>query len=203
MSIQANSRWTRKWFPLSGAAVGIALYLPLMMFCEDWSTFLYVAICVPMLTVGGGVVLLAWTIWKRRFPNFWMISTLPAYWVVTLLLVVNTNELQLHARWLFHSASYKAQLMSLPQRNKDELRHLEWEDWGWIGSHTTGYLVFDPSDTLSAAARHENSQKQIGLPCEVAGVQRLERQWYEVVFYTDTDWDSCVQSAQSLPTPNR
>jgi hypothetical protein len=110
------------------------------------------------------------------------------------LLMVSTEQLQLRARWLFHSSTYKSRLMNLPQFHKDELRHLEWEDWGWIGSHTTGYLVFDPSDTLSATAKNEHSHTRIGLPCEVARIQRLERQWYEVVFYTDTDWDSCTQS---------
>jgi hypothetical protein len=55
------------------------------------------------------------------------------------------------------------------------LKHVEWESSGWgpIGP-TIVYLVFDPADSLSAAAKSHQAGKFSGIPCEVPRVQRLE-----------------------------
>jgi hypothetical protein len=50
------------------------------------------------------------------------------------------------------------------------------------------YLVFDPGDSLSAAAASHQPGKFNGIPCEVYRVRRLESHWYTVLFYTDEDW---------------
>ena len=50
---------------------------------------------------------------------------------------------------------------------------------------------FDPDDSLATAARSHLSGKFKGIPCEVSEVQRLENNWYTVLFYTDTSWDRC------------
>jgi hypothetical protein len=56
---------------------------------------------------------------------------------------------------------------------------------------TTVYLVFDPTDSLSAAARIHMAGKFIGIPCEVWAVRRLDRQWYAAYFYTNEGWGQC------------
>ena len=66
-----------------------------------------------------------------------------------------------------------------------------WEGWGFAGSDTTAYLVFEVKNTLAAAARERISGKFGELPCEIYRVRRREDQWYTVQFYTETAWKYC------------
>jgi hypothetical protein len=92
-------------------------------------------------------------------------------------------------RWVLWSGDYKTQMAKEPPAGT-YLRHFEWDGWGFAGAgDTTMYLVFDPQDTLSTRALGPASLS--GLPCKVYRVRRLETGWYTVLFYTDTDWDSC------------
>jgi len=66
---------------------------------------------------------------------------------------------------------------------------MEWEATGFAGvANNTVYLVFDPTDVLSQAARSHSPGKYRGIPCEVLLVRRLESHWYSVWFYTDEEW---------------
>ena len=56
------------------------------------------------------------------------------------------------------------------------------------GADTTVFLVFDPTDSLAGAAEAPPPIKPGALPCEVVRIRRLDRQWYAVLFYTDTYW---------------
>ena len=93
-----------------------------------------------------------------------------------------------YARWLVWSRSYKAEVLAQPDSANKELKHIEWDGWGWAGMDTTVYLVFDPTDSLSQAANSHHSGKYSGIPCEVHLVRRLEDKWYTVQFYTNYDW---------------
>jgi len=53
------------------------------------------------------------------------------------------------------------------------------------------YVVFDPNDSLAAAARIGSAGKFSRIPCDVWRVRRLENRWYTVFFYTYTDWEHC------------
>ena len=92
------------------------------------------------------------------------------------------------ARWLVWSHGYKAKVMAQPASPNGELKHIEWDGWGWAGQDTTVFLVFDPTDSLSAAAKSRSPGKIKGIPCEVPLVRRLESRWYTVRFYTDEYW---------------
>jgi hypothetical protein len=90
-------------------------------------------------------------------------------------------------RWLFLSRGYKARVLA--QVPNEQLKHVEWDGWGFAGAgDTTEFLVFDPADSLAGAAEALPPVKAPGLPCEVVRVRRLGRQWYAVLFYTDTYW---------------
>ena len=91
-----------------------------------------------------------------------------------------------YARWLIRSRYYKAEVLAKPSPTNGELKHIEWDGWGWAGMDTTVYLVFDPTDSLSRANGH--SGKYAGIPCKVPLVKRLEDKWYTVQFYTDQGW---------------
>jgi hypothetical protein len=92
-----------------------------------------------------------------------------------------------YARWLVWSRSYKAEVLAHPNSANEELKHIEWDGWGWAGMDTTVYLVFDPTNTLSRADGHHPG-KYSGIPCEVPIVKRLEDRWYTVQFYTGQEW---------------
>jgi hypothetical protein len=70
------------------------------------------------------------------------------------------------------------------------LKHIEWDGWGFPGAgNTVVYLVHDPDDRLATAAKSHSASKLGAIPCSAASVRRLERCWYTLSFYTDTDWD--------------
>jgi hypothetical protein len=93
-----------------------------------------------------------------------------------------------YARWLVWSRSYKAEVLAQPNSANEELKHIEWDGWGWAGMDTTVYLVFDPTESLSQAASNRRPGKYRGIPCEVFLVRRLESHWYTVWFYTNYEW---------------
>src|SRR4051812_46503925 len=95
----------------------------------------------------------------------------------TVLIVANYSDVKTATRWLASSHRYKAEVMAQPAPPDGELRHIQWDGWGWGGQTTTVYLVFDPTDSLSAAASSRSSGKFKGMPCEVVGVHRLETHW--------------------------
>jgi hypothetical protein len=111
--------------------------------------------------------------------------------VFALLLLWKYFEVKTEVRWLLSSRRYKSEVSSQPTPLNGELKHIEWDAWGWAGQDTTVYLVSDPSDSLSLAASTHLSGKVAGVPCEVFKITRLESQWYIVMFYTNEDWSQC------------
>ena len=92
-------------------------------------------------------------------------------------------------KWFIWSPRYKREVLAQSGRTVGELKHIEWDGWGFPGAgDTTVYLVYDPTDSLSAAAKSHQPGKFVGIPCTVPLVSRLESQWYAVRFYTDEWW---------------
>jgi hypothetical protein len=106
------------------------------------------------------------------------------WWVV----IGHNSALGTTARWLVRSHQYKAEVFAHPDSRNGELKHVEWDGWGWGGQDTTVYLVFDPEDSLFQAASSHQPGKYNGISCEVFLVRRLERHWYTVQFYANQDW---------------
>jgi hypothetical protein len=123
-------------------------------------------IVFPLITVLGGVALAA--IW----------------WVV----IGYNSALGTTARSLVRSHQCKAEVLAQPETTTGELKHVEWDGWGWGGQDTTVYLVLDPTDSLSQAASSHQQGKYSGIPCEIFLVRRLEAHWDTVQFYTNHDW---------------
>jgi hypothetical protein len=106
---------------------------------------------------------------------------------VPILLLSNYSLVRDHARWFFLSGGYKAKVLA--QAPNEQFKHVEWDGWGFAGAgDTTVYLVFDPTDSLAGASAALPPVRAAGLPCEFVRVRRLDRQWYAVLFYTDTYW---------------
>jgi len=108
--------------------------------------------------------------------------------VIAAFVLWNFQAVRTPIRWFAWSHYYKTQVLAQPPSSTAELKHIEWDGWGWAGQDTTVYLVFDPTDSLSAAAKRNQPGKFNGLPCEVVLVRRLENNWYIVQFYTNEAW---------------
>jgi hypothetical protein len=125
---------------------------------------------------------------KRRLV---LCAVLGAFIVISAVFVWNFSAIRSTARWLIWSRGYKSQVLSQPATTNGELKHIEWDGWGWAGQNTTVFLVFDPTDSLSVAARNHQPGKFNGIPCEVFLVRRLESHWYTAQFYTNEYWHQC------------
>jgi hypothetical protein len=170
------------------AVVGtLIVFLPLVISSADLGTVLYLFAAVPILSL----VLIILAILKKGRQRLSVLSMLVVFWVVSAVLLANSSAVRDDARWLLWSRAYKDEVLKQPEPANGELKHVEWDGWGFAGADTTVYLVFDPNDSLAAEAKSYSPGKVSGIPCEVPRVRRLESRWYSVMFYTDTNWSHC------------
>src|SRR5215831_4867862 len=113
------------------------------------------------------------------------LQTLSVFVLITSVLIWNYSKVKTEARWLLSSRQYKSEVLSQSTPPNGELKHIEWDGWGWAGQDTNVYLVFDPTNSLSTAASTRLSGKFASIPCEVPKISRLESGWYTVTFYTN------------------
>ena len=182
------------WF-LPILAVLIAIVLGVAILVSDGFDLLlmvYTFLVVPLLSLLFAACLVFFALRKKRTPNVSVFLVLPAYWVITAAFFVGRSDIRTHARWLLSAKPLKASLLNQPLPANGEFRHMEWDGWGWAGIDTNVYLVFDPADSLESAAKNHLSGRFPGIPCAVARVRRLERNWYSVEYYTDARWNECT-----------
>ena len=164
-----------------------------MAVCQpDTALFLNLLVGGPLLLALSVVLLLYAVKGKRRRLSM---LTLAAVWVIFLSFFVYQLQIRTRVRWSLWSHRYKNTLLAQPNSSDAELKHMEWDGWGFVGMDTTVYLVFDPADSLSSAASTHQSGKFAGIPCKVPKVSRLETQWYAVTFYTNQYWDGCNEES--------
>lgn len=176
------------WLPFIAAVGAIILFVPIMIYDFDIDEMLYIFIALPIISV----IFLVVAILKKGLHRLTVLSMLIVYIAVSLSLFKYSNELRWTTRWTLWSKDYKANVLAQPNPTNEELKHIEWDGWGWGGNDTVVYLVFDPTDSLAVAAKSHSSGKFSGIPCEVDRVHRLESHYYTVLFYTDTGWNSCT-----------
>lgn len=111
--------------------------------------------------------------------------------ILTALAIWLYSPARMAVRWLLWSRDYKSAVLSQPTSSNRDLKHIEWDGWGWAGENTIVYLVYEPTNSLSTAASTGQSGKFAGIPCEVPSVRRLESDWYIVTFYTGQKWGRC------------
>jgi hypothetical protein len=189
LNVESNQpAWRVFWFVtvlVSVASFAVAV-------CQsDTALLLDVFVGGPVLLVLS-IVLLVYVV-KGKNRGI-LLLTLAVVWLVFVSFFVYQGRIRTAVRWSLRSHQYKNTLLARQTSSEDELKHMEWDDWGWGGINNTVYLVFDPTDSLSSAASSHQSGKFAGIPCRVPKVSRLENQWYAVTFYTDQDWDHCNPS---------
>jgi|SRR6476469_4497794 hypothetical protein len=171
-------------FPLLAGAVTCLLILP-TLFCDpDLSLLFYIPIGVVIV-----LTLIVLGIWARRYRRL-VLSMITVYLALSGLLLANYNSIRTCARWALLSRRYKAKVRATAVRD-GQLKHFEWDGWGWAGMNTSVFVVYDPTNSLLAPAKAHQSGKFQGIPCEADVVRRLEDQWYSVQLYTPAMWDDC------------
>jgi hypothetical protein len=174
------------------AAIGaLIIFLPIALYSSQWGGFLYLFGVAPIVTLVLLLIAIVFAI--RRMPHraLAIVPALVVFWAVSWVLFRNELPMRSEIRWLFKSKTYKAQVLAQPPLANGDLRHIEWDGWGFAGDDTTVYLVFAPDDSLKEPGKNHASGKFSGIPCEVPAIHRLEKNWYTVLFYTDLDWDHC------------
>ena len=128
---------------------------------------------------------------KRPRSRVFLYAALGTVFVIATAIAWNSHAIRSNARWFASSRRYKAEVLAQSSVS-GQLKHIEWDGWGGtpVGDWTV-YLVFDPTDSLSAAARSRASGKFIGIPCDVDEVRRLESHWYSVTLAMNEWWEQC------------
>ena len=174
---------------LTGAVAALVICLQQMILGNETGPFLIAALVTLIV---GIVLLIVFFRTVRRQPLAAL--SMGIFFVISLVIFWKTaGDIRRTGRWLLEAKEYKAEVLAQPTPPSNELRHVEWERWGFAGSgDTVGYLVYDPTNALAAAARTRAPGKYNGLPCTVYRVQRLENGWYAVEFYAVTAWNHCT-----------
>ena len=177
------------------AAAGFAVVLNLLYL---WAIVSYVEFselaCLMLITGMSASLFVASASFAYRGLLRWF-----GYSLAIQVLLLATTAFQFHyseslraqGRWLLRSSSYKRQVFNQDRSQPGDLKHMEWDGWGWASSDTLVYLVNDPSDGLERAGHP-------GLPCPVWKIHRLEREWYSVVFFTDESWERSTNAKGAL-----
>jgi hypothetical protein len=167
------------------AAVALIASLVAIVFTSEIGMLLYL---IGVATVGALALLLGIALRRGRQS----VAAFGAFLIVTIGMVISQRPIRPHLLWLVWSSRYKSEVLANAAAANGELKHVEWDGDGWGGTPVgdwMGYVVFDPSDSLSAATRHNAPKEYNGIPCKVILVRRLEKQWYSVVLDMDQFWD--------------
>ena len=188
-------------FLLWASLIGFAVFATIST-CEAETLLLMVFVVAPILLVLSIASLIYAAVRRRHLGT--TAGTLAVLWAMVGCLFLYDRarpfEIRETTRWFLLSHEYKQQVLAQPAPANGDLKHLEWDSTGFAGvAINISYLVFDPTETLSAAARNSRTAKFNGVPCEVRAIRRLENHWYAVLFYTDQAWDECRADEQRLP----
>ena len=174
--------------PIYAALAAVLVFLPLVI--SSNADVLYLFVIVPGLVVIGICVLIYAAI-RKKLSIAVMVAT---FCTVSAVVFLYNFQIRTFSRWFLWSGQYKHKVLAEPTPVNGDLKHIEWDGWGWAGQDFSVFLVFDPTDSLSGPAQDNQSGKLNGIPCEVSGVRRMDSPWYIVFFdaYIDqSSWDSC------------
>lgn len=155
----------------------------------DIFLLLNVFVIAPVLIILS-IALLIYLVVRHRPQLLPFMTVVVVLWAVAVFLFHynRAHPFALHetVKWFVWSPEYKHEVLEQPSLNGD-LKHIEWDGSGFAGVENNVYLVFDPSDSFSKA----KALRFNGKSCDVWEVNRLERDWYAVLFYTGQSWDGC------------
>lgn len=187
MTIDLGKRMMRWWIAaLMSATAAFVLYLPfLYMKSFEFESLLYIAalvfgtVALAIGILGRRLLMKVWTTWK-------VIPAVAAFWAVSILMFLWTEDLRPRARWLIESGNYQDMVLRQAPDPISGLRHAEWDGSGWAGMDTSVELVYDPSDSLAKDLNANDRYAEVA--AKAAHVQRLSRNWYSVTLFTSETW---------------
>jgi hypothetical protein len=134
--------------PMCAALAAVLVFIPLVI--NPNTDFLYLFLIVPGLLVLG-VCALIYAAIRKTLRIAVMVTT---FWVVSALLFMYNIPIRSFTRWLLWSRQYKSEVLAEPDSKNGDLKHIEWDGWGWGGQDFSVFLVFDPTDSLSGPAKN-------------------------------------------------
>jgi len=171
------------------AAVALIASLVVIVFTSGIGMALYL---LAVAILGALALLLAIALHGGRGRRIMSVAVFGAFLTVTAGMVVLQWHTRPHLLWLIWSHRYKSEVLVGSAAGNGEFKHMEWDGDGWgdgVSGDWMGYVVYDPSDSLSAATKNNAPTEYKGIPCKVILVRRLERQWYSVVLDMNQFWD--------------
>jgi hypothetical protein len=186
----ATETWVMKWCaplvrrwraPVMVTALALAAAFILLLTSPDLGDIANLFLVVPLvclilivllLNQSGGTKLVCLTLLCFYVLTSWQVTR---HWV----------EVRSDLRWMAGSRYFKSKV--LEASGCGDWKTALWDGWGMFAQDTNVYLVFSPDDGL----RNYSPAHLQGLPVPVAQVQRLERGWYSVTFYTNEGWEDC------------
>jgi hypothetical protein len=175
--------------PFCAVLAAIVLCVPLTVDINGMDA-LYLFVIAPSLFIIG-VCALIYAAVRKKLQVALMVTT---FWAAFTVLFIYSVPVHIVAKWLLWSHKYKNEVLAQPLSTNGDLKHLEWDGWGWGGQDISVFLVFDPMDSLREAAKNTRGGRFNGIPCEVSLVRRMEAHWYILFFnyYVDqSSWERC------------
>ncbi len=175
-----------------GAVIALIASLLTILFSSDLGTLLYLVAVALFGTGFVGLLLAIEFLRKGRQMSVRAVMVFAAFLAVTAVVVLNQSHVRPRLHWLMWSQRYKSEVLASTARPDGEFKHVEWDGDGWGSGFTgdwMGYIVFDPSDSLSEATKKNVPAQYGGIPCTVIRIRRLEKHWYSVVLDMNQFWD--------------
>jgi hypothetical protein len=170
-------------------AVALIASLVAIVSTSDIGTLLYLVGIVILSTLLLGISI---ALRRGRQQRLTPVAAFGAFLIVTVCVLISQRQIRPHLLWLVWSNRYKGEVLANSAAANGEFKHVEWDGDGW-GSGATGdwmgYVVFDPTDSLSAARKKDVPTEYAGIPCKVILVRRLEKRWFSVVLDMNQFWD--------------
>jgi hypothetical protein len=174
----------------------VAVFVMLLLFVYGFDpVWLYVFLVLPAVFLAILLMLGVLAVSKRKRQSLSVLLAVVTFLFTSGAMLKTKDVLRPSLRWLLWSNRLKAEVLAQPAPAHGEFKHLEWDGWGGmpVGDWTV-YVVYDPTDSLSVAAKGDANRmdnRLEGIPCTVDSVRRLESHWYSVGLGMNEWWDRC------------
>src|SRR5262249_28465564 len=92
---------------------------------------LYLILIVPLATLVFIPISVIVAFSKRPLSLLSIMSTLAIFWILSFTFLKNHFVVRNIARWALRAGHYKAEVMAQPDPKVGELKHIEWDGWGF------------------------------------------------------------------------
>lgn len=126
------------WLPFYGSLGAAVVVLPRMILGNDIGTFLGMAVIAAIV----GLILLVILFRTIRRQTMAALSMVAVFGAASWLLFRVSDDVHTTGRWLIQSGRYKTEILAQPNPANGELKHAEWDGWGFAGQVTRWCIWF-------------------------------------------------------------